>query len=319
MSKNPKNEGKNLDNAQLIKEIKGKVQNYYLGKTDGLGELNKEKVLKFMQSDKFLEELNQWYDFNDRGTVNKIVTAVVDKFIQKNKESEDKCADFVDSISNFTNGFSFLVSEYDAYKTIYGNKNSKSLPQISDYNKLLDLKAKINIKMIIEHKTEAEAICDLLHTQKSSIQLDTAELIILRKRIDVINGKINIKSKKENNIGSKHIKSQKIHSINNQETSHKKNLVNNKDTSPKNRSLNKQDASKKPHLFNKQDVSPKKHSVNKQDVSPKKHSVNKQDILPQKHSVSKQDISKKAQPAKKTMSLKEARARLMASQKSSKK
>ena len=182
---------------ERIQDIKAKVQNYYMGKIDGKGELNKAEVLKYMQTEEFIKELTQWYELSEVSSVKKIIKAVATKFVQRDKENESKCQGFVDTISDFTNGFDFLVSDIESYKAMRGAKESKKLPSIEEYNRMLGLKTKINTIMQSELKTEAEAIRDLLSTQKSNVQLKTEEAMILRRRIDVIDGKVKTASRKE--------------------------------------------------------------------------------------------------------------------------
>lgn len=209
MSKSEKNgnlnqkSGNNASMPDRIKETKERVQNYYLGHTDGKGELNKAEVLKHMQTEEFIKEFTQWYGLREEITVKKLVKAVTTKFIQRDKENENKCQKFIDTISDFTNGFDFLVSDIESYKAMRGAKESKKLPSIEEYNRLLELKTKINTIMQLEHKTESEAIRDLLSTQKSDIKLKIEETMILRRRIDVIDGKVKAKPKKEENATDK--------------------------------------------------------------------------------------------------------------------
>lgn len=206
MSKSEKNgklnrkDGNNTSIPSRIKEIKERVQNYYLGHIDGKGELNKAEVLKHMQTEEFIEDFTQWYESSEKDTVKKLVRVVVTKFVQKDKENESKCQGFVDTISIFTNGFDFLVSDIESYKAMRGAKESKNLPSIEEYNRLLELKTKINTIMQLGHKTEAEAIRDLLRVEEFDVKLKIDEAMILRRRIDVIDGKVKAKSKKEEKV-----------------------------------------------------------------------------------------------------------------------
>lgn len=112
----------------------------------------------------------------------KLVNETVNNYVQRRKdEIEDP---FLQSVSEYTDGFRFLAEDRLIYSSETGKRRIKKFDDLEQYKRFAELQEMIKLKMQLLKKNEMGAIQELLNDPESRI--DDTSRTILRTREKVL-------------------------------------------------------------------------------------------------------------------------------------